>query len=231
MIGGKLSDSWSKPNIMGGFQSNICHFDSIPLAYSSLWFLVIIRILQGAVFSVFSIAPMSMVADLTPSNRLGESMGYYTMISAFSEALSPNIAIKLFKQGGSSLLFATCSGFLVLCSLLSRLFQRDNKPTTTLAAKRDLAADTPYAKGVWVFFEKSALPPAIIFGFFSMGLALILNYIPLYVTQANISNYSLFYILEAIVMTVTRATDDRLIDRIGAKNFFFQPFFQVALPS
>ncbi len=53
-----------------------------PVVHSSLVSVVVMRMLQGILFSCFSVAIPSAVAELSPMNRLGEGMGYSMMAMA-----------------------------------------------------------------------------------------------------------------------------------------------------
>jgi predicted MFS family arabinose efflux permease len=191
----------------------------LPVVSSSLISVVIMRMLQGVLFSCFSVAIPSAVADLSPHNRLGEGMGYSMMAMALSEAVGPTLAIKMFTAGRVSAFFVLCAALFLTSSFLAML-RHKSKKALNLSKPEAVPKDKPDGGLFWQLIEKKALPMALVFFLFSFSPAFVWNYLPLYVKHSGITSYSVFYILQLVSMFLARLVSGKLIDRCKPLRLF-----------
>jgi predicted MFS family arabinose efflux permease len=222
LLGGRLCDTLGTRKVLMIFSFGCGVASLLPVVHSSLISVVIMRLLQGILFSCFSVAIPSAVAELSPSNRLGEGMGYSMMAMALSEAVGPTLAIKMFAAGRISAFFILCAGFFLTSSFLAML--RRNGKTAWKAENSDtVPKDKPNGGFLWQLIEKKALPMALVFFIFSFSPAFVWNYLPLYVKNSGITSYSVFYILQLVSMFLARLVSGKLIDRCWPLRLFAPP--------
>jgi len=219
LLGGRLCDTLGTRKVLMVFSFGCGIATLFPVVHSSLVSVVVMRMLQGILFSCFSVAIPSAVAELSPMNRLGEGMGYSMMAMALSEAVGPTLAIRMFAAGRISAFFILCAGFFFTSSFLAML-RRNGKKAGNAAHAEAAPKDRPAGGFLWRLIEKRALPMALVFFIFSFSPAFVWNYLPLYVKQSGISSYSVFYILQLVSMFLARLVSGKLIDRYRPLRLF-----------
>lgn len=186
----------------------------LPLLYSSLWMVLVSRIIHGLCFAAITTAGASAAADVLPSARLGEGMGYYGLAQAAGMAGGPTMGISLFHNGGYPALYAGSAVIMGAATLLSFSCRYEKR----LPARRreESGGEVPQERSViWRVFDKRALPAAAMYAVYSLASAMAATYMSLYAANAGIARPGLFFTTEAAGLVITRLTTGRLADRHG----------------
>lgn len=187
----------------------------IPLGIS---FLLITRFLQGLALGIASTATGTIVADIIPIERKGEGISYYSMSITIATAIGPFIGIYLSQQTTYTMIFALCT-LLAVVSLLMAFFVYipQHYQTKTAANKSSLKFSD--------FIEPKALPIAIIIAILSLGYASVLSFINFYAIEINLVEIaSMFFVVYAISILVSRPFTGRLLDIKGANAVMYPAF-------
>jgi len=80
------------------------------------WPLLIVRLFQGIGYGFFLTASYTLVANISPEGRLGQSLSYFYLAFNLSGALAPSLGMLVINHFSFTHLFFICLG-LSLCSL------------------------------------------------------------------------------------------------------------------
>ncbi|MDQ0205023.1 MFS transporter [Pectinatus haikarae] len=187
----------------------------------NLLFLFGVRFLQGIGFGVASTATGTIMAQIVPAERRGEGTSYYAMFVTLSTAIGPFLGIYLYQNGnldnnlilGAILLSVSCIATFILVV-----------PEVKLT-KEQLKQMQGFSLGN--FFERKAIPIAIITFFISIGFSSILGFITSFEKEINlIEAGKFFFLVYAVFAVASRPFTGRLFDQKG-DNFVMYPSFVV----
>ena len=194
--------------------------------------MVVWRFLQGAGFGLGGTAASTTVADVLPSARLGEGIGYFALGQAFSTAIGPALGITLVMMEPPETMFV---GFTIACglALAGALFVRYernplNLPETSAFRMRWLKAggekdpNAIYKEArskeksslISRIYEPSALRNAIPYLVLSPVYGFGIFFVSLYGTTLDIANPGLFFTCAAITMIVLRMKSGSFMDKV-----------------
>jgi MFS family permease len=173
---------------------------------------MMLRFVNGIGYSIATTAAGTIVADLVPSLRLAEGIGYYSISLTIGVAAGPALGLGLINHFGYPGLFFTIAGIAFL-ALISALFIDYEKKQTDTQGVSKAALDV---KGS--FIEKTAVPLALVMMFTSLGTSGIMTFLPAYGLERNISNVSVFFLVYAVAMLFPRLFIGRMVDRYGGEK-------------
>ncbi|MGD0917697.1 MAG: MFS transporter [Thermodesulfobacteriota bacterium] len=165
------------------------------------WPLFIVRILQGIGLAFFSTASFTLIANIIPEARRGQSLSYYHLAINFAFVLAPYFGILLINHFSFNILFLVC-----MALSLSSLFI-----TTQLSNLQGVPSEDPSAKKQ-PFLSREAMPPAIMAFMVNIVWGAITAFFPLYALSQGVSNPGLFFGVLAIMHVAGRAFGGRLLD-------------------
>ncbi|ATP41118.1 MFS transporter [Solibacillus sp. R5-41] len=168
-----------------------------------------IRLLNGIAVGVASTATGTIIAQILPIERKGEGIGYYSMSSTLGTAIGPLIGLLLIQHTTYFVIFAMCVA-LAGISLFAAL-------TTNMPLIAKLTA--PAQKGFHIsqFIDLKALPIGILIMLFALGYSGILSFINFFAEERDVvSASSMFFLVYAISLLLTRPFTGRLMDEKGA---------------
>ncbi len=178
------------------------------------------RIIQGIGFGSVSTASGAAAADVIPPSRMGEGMGYYGMGMGLAMALGPVLGLELAGVGKFKLLYLVTAMILLACLVIALLvtYEKKNKMHHSAIAA-DVADDLEKHQGIraviWKIFEKRSLPTSFAYCLFAIAMASLISFLPLFAKESQIGNVSIFYIVEAVMIFLSRMLAGRLFDRLG----------------
>jgi MFS family permease len=165
------------------------------------WPFLIVRVFQGIGYGFFLTAVYTLVANISPEGRLGQSFSYFYLAFNLSGALAPSFGMFVINQFGFTHLFFVCLG-LSLCSLFitNKLGRRQVAPLEASSIE-DVS-----------FLSRKALPPSIVnsLSFFTWGA--LAAFFPLYAINHGVANPGLFFTTIAITLILGRALGGRILD-------------------
>lgn len=172
---------------------------------SSVFLLIVMRIVQGVGWGFSSTAAGTIATDLIPPRRRGEGMGYFGISGNFGLAIGPALGLTLvdiisFKQ---LFLFTALLGLIAfLLSLGIRYKKIDMSPDKAHVNRFDV-------------LEKSAINPAVILMFVTFVFGGIGTFLPLYALEKEISGIQFYFIFYALAVLFVRIFAGKLYDKKG----------------
>jgi len=193
------------------------------LGVGGLYFLLLVRLLHGAVFATGTTTTATVAALVLPARRKGEGIGYFAMFANLAMVVGPFISLWIMSRYAVRVLFAGC----VVFALLSLWFGVRNKLP-------DIAGETAGRRGRLLewdrFIEPKALPVALTGGLLFFAYTGVLVLLPLYAKQLNLYQYtSGFFAIFALAILTTRPLVGKLFDRSGANTVVYPGFVMFVL--
>ncbi|WP_010529538.1 MFS transporter [Lentibacillus jeotgali] len=184
-------------------------------------FFLITRLLHGIALGAASTATGTIVAEVIPAERKGEGIGYYSMSITLATAIGPFIGLYMSSHTTYQVIFGFCLA-LGIISLIISLFARI--PATKKPPKI-AAAESKKKLKLSGFVEPKALPIGLVLIIISVGYASVLSFINFYAIEIDlVEAASLFFIVYAVAILVSRPFTGRLMDLKGA-NWVMYPAF------
>ena len=190
----------------------------------SLMVLYIVRLLNGFFYGTVSTATNAIVTEYIPLSRRGEGINYYGLSTSLAAAIGPFL--------GMLLLQATSIDFIVMMSSVILAFT----VVGCLMLKvnnLDLTKDQRALADSWkinTFIDSKVVFIAIIA--FVMGLAYssVRSFLASYVETIDlVSVSSFFFVVYALVITVTRPMAGRIFDRYGENSVMYPSYLFLAI--
>ncbi|WNS73592.1 MFS transporter [Bacillus sp. DTU_2020_1000418_1_SI_GHA_SEK_038] len=193
---------------LGIFVISVGSFGFVP----GLFFLFIVRIVQGVGWGFSTTASGTIATDLIPPRRRGEGMGYYGLSGTIALALGPTLGLALTGFISFKILFLFCSLLGLMAFILS--FKIRYKQVDPVAVQQ------PHKK--WDIYEKSALPPSLLLFFLTVTFGGIATFLPLYSSQKGIEGIQWYFLLYALALMLSRTFSGKIYDQKGHKAVFVQ---------
>jgi len=208
-FGGYITDTGNKKYICVCTTALIGLF---VLSYSisnTVWLLIIIRILHGAVFAISSTASLALATEFIPDNMMGQGLGYFGLGQVLSQIAGLSIGIMIRDTMGYHALFIIIA-LLTFLSAAILFFAFPYRLSTVQLAenkreKRKFSVQHLIAKECIVY--------ALIAGLFSMGNGIVNSFLVLLGENREIANISLFFSVNAVFLFLLRLFASRVIDK------------------
>ena len=205
---------------------------------------IVLRALQGIGFACVTTASATAAADVLPTERLGEGIGYYALGQSLGMAFGPAFGIFLCSLAFAESLFAGVAGvgavllILVMCCNYEkhverlpetseyRVLEERRRRLAEEAADDDIGAieeeveDADRYRGLAALFEKRAFVGALPMIVICLGFAIPVSYTALYAQSLGLSNAGMFFFVGAIAMTASRFLGGRLLDIVPPRILF-----------
>lgn len=193
---------------------NVCY-----LFVTNIWLLLAIRFLHGIGFGIAATATGTLAGLVVPSSRRGEGIGYFTLSLTLASAIGPFLSIFLYHAFNYEVILVLSVVALAL-SLVAAFFL---KIPTNVAATMQTKEKKPFR---WSnFFEVSALPMGFVGLLMGVAYASILTFLANFTAGIGlVTAGSLFYVVYAIFILISRPLTGRLMDTKG-DNYVMYPTF------
>lgn len=168
-----------------------------------------LRFIHGIVFAVSTTTLGALAALVLPPSCKGEGIGYYALSTNLAMVVGPMIGLILIGIG-DSVFFASMS---VVGLLTIWLANRKRLPDAIV-----MPHPRPHRGfSIYDFIEKRALALAGLGGLVFFAYGGVLTLIPLYARELGLQNEtSLFFMIFAAIIVVTRPLIGRIFDRLGS---------------
>lgn len=174
----------------------------------SVWFFMIVRLLNGIATAIATTATGTIAAYVTPPTRKSEGISLFSLSLVLGTAIGPFFGMLLMNSFSIQILFMICVILGVLSGLLSLFIKIDFK---TVASKNDTSNRKAFSLGN--FIAKEAIPVAIVMMLIGVTYAAILTYLQAFAVERNlVTAASYFFIFYAVASLVTRPIAGRLMD-------------------
>ncbi|SDG92531.1 Predicted arabinose efflux permease, MFS family [Alteribacillus persepolensis] len=208
---GKLLERYGKRNmlVISLFAFAITTFAYMGITQFSL--LLLLRFIHGISFGILTTATSAFAADILPSKRRGEGLGYFMMFMNLAVVAGPFLGLTLLQFLPFYYLFM-CLNLIVLIGLL--LVFTIKKPAIDIDGPKQ--PQDKQKLSFRDFIETKALPISTLSALVAIAYASILSFLSVYsesIGLAHLSNY--FFLVFAVTMLVFRPFLGRLFDRRG----------------
>jgi MFS family permease len=165
------------------------------------WPLLMVRILQGIGFAFFSTACFTLIANISPEARRGQSLGYFYLAINFAFVLAPYFGMVIINLSNFTILFLVCTG-LSLGSVLvtAKLEKRQGDPFPDPSIRNQ------------PFLSRDALPSSIMAFMVNIIWGAVTAFFPLYALDHGVSNPGLFFGALAITHVLGRTLGGKILD-------------------
>ena len=165
------------------------------------WPLFIVRALQGVSIAFFFTASFTLIANISPEDRRGQSLSLFYLSLNVAFALAPSLGMWLINLFDFTALFIVCSG-LSVCSLVitSRLTKMQGVPLDDLPLEKQ------------PFLSREVLPPAIMALLVNIIWGALTTFFPLYAISQGVSNPGLFFAAYALMLILGRGFGGKVLD-------------------
>ncbi|WP_370875168.1 MFS transporter [Metabacillus malikii] len=181
-------------------------------------FLLINRLLHGITLGMASTATGTIIAQIIPTSRKGEGIGYYSMSATLATALGPFIGLYMSQHTSFHMIFTFCLA-LGIISFITAFFV--NVP----AIQGTLNSIDYRGFKFSNFIELKAIPIAIITLVVAFCYSSVLSYINSYAIEVDlVQTASFFFLVYSIAVLISRPFTGRLMDVKGA-NYIMYPAF------
>jgi MFS family permease len=191
------------------FGASLFYF--IPKTMSSF---LMVRFLHGIGFGMATTVAGAIVANIIPTSRRGEGMGYFIMSTNLAMVLGPFIGLTTIQEWGPNVLFLI-SAVGALAALLTGL--------NVKIPKREIVQNAPRVPFSFKqYFEVSAIPISIVGAFFAIIYSSILSFVSVYADQIHLGHVSsFFFVVYAIVLLISRPFTGKWFDKRGENVIIF----------
>lgn len=181
-----------------------------------------IRFLHGIGFGMATTVAGTIVANMIPISRRGEGMGYFIMSTNLAMVIGPFLGLTAIQAWGSDALFIM-SAIGAFAALVTGLFVK-------LPKKENIQEFPRVPFSFKQYFEASTVPISIVGAFFAIIYSSILSFVSVYAHQIHLGNVSsLFFVVYAIVLLISRPFTGRWFDRRGANIIIFPSILLFAI--
>lgn len=202
------------------------------LAASSVPLLFCVRVFHGISIAAFTTAYSTLVADISPANRRGETIGYMSLVTPLAMGFGPAMGSAIATHYGFPLLFVTSTILGVLSFGLSLRVQEAPHIRASRADRADRARHAPQAIAsarpqapsalqFWaILLEPRLLIPSLTLLLVGIIFGTITTFIPLFIDSLQFNlNIGLFYSAAAAASFLARPLVGRLSDVMGRGPF------------
>jgi MFS family permease len=181
----------------------------------SISFLLITRFVHGLAVGIASTATGTIVAQIIPTKRKGEGIGYFSMSATLGTAIGPFIGLFLSQHASFATIFRLCF-FIGVFSFITAFFV--NVPPLKVTSNKDEIKGFKLSN----FLEPKALP----IGFITLAVAFcyssVLSYINFYAIEINlVTAAGFFFLVYSIAILLSRPVTGRLMDLKGANLIMY----------
>jgi MFS family permease len=179
---------------------------------------LVIRVIHGMGYSASTNATGTIAADVIPKERRGQGFGYYGFVMTASLALGPAAALMIMKSSNIETAFAVAAVIAALGLIASFFISYENKPGFKPAGGTDAKVGTQAGlnqltrgkMNLSFGYEKTALPVSLVMLFVAFAYSGIVTFLPSYSGALGIDNISIYFIVYAVVLLITRLIVDHI---------------------
>ena len=193
--------------------------------------LMVVRVAHGFGFALVSGCAAAGAALVIPPSRYGEGIGYFSMMQALATGIGPFVAILLTNLFGSyTAMFAAAaiaSALALVCSVIVKI------PASGGERGGGGGGGEPRhlrARGISSLVQLSVVPLGCVLFLVYFGYSGILSFVTSYADWRGLSDaVSLYFVVYALVILLTRPSVGRRIDRKGENSTIYFCFASYAV--
>lgn len=167
--------------------------------------LIGLRLLQGLGWGASTTAAGTIVADVVPSSRRAEGMGYYGVFPTLAMAVAPTLGLAMAERYPFNLVFTISSGLGLLALLLA----------TQISARLAPNCHGPRPFSWADLAEPKAFKAGLVMFFLTLCYGGVVTFISLYAEQRGVNNIGPYFAAYAVSLMIIRPLAGRVADTRG----------------
>lgn len=204
LIGKGLSKKPEKNFLFWG--ALILTFSMVALLWAyPFWPFLIVRALQGISVAFFFTSSFTLIANISPEDRRGQSVSFFYLSVNVAFALAPSFGMGLINSFrfpmNFTILFLFCSG-LSLCSLIFIL----------KLGKREIAPPEGPSSQEQPLISRQAIPAAVMASLVNVIWGALIAFFPLYAIDRGVANPGIFFAAYATILILGRGFGGKFLD-------------------
>lgn len=172
----------------------------------SLAFITILRFVQGLGWGVSTISGATMAVDIIPANKRGEGIGFYSLSTTLGMSIGPIIGLFIAHHWDYIMMFWGLLGISFLGALSGYLVK---------SRKNSAAKVANLSLNVHNLFEPKAVSSSFNLLIVMMAYGGLLSFVALYGREVGVQNTSMFFLIFAIGIAISRITVGKVFDKHG----------------
>jgi len=214
---GYLVDNFSRKKV---YLISFIIFVSLFFGYtiaSSILFLFVLRIFHGLAWGIITTSSSTLAIDLLPTQKRGEGIGYYGLMSTLAMSVGPIIGMYIYDYYPFNYIFYSALVFGIIGIILA-FFIKD--PNFEKAINLPVKEKEPFSINQFILI--SAIPLAINILILEITYGALYTFGVMYGKELNITGASYMFLSIALGIASSRIFSGRLIDKgwINQVNLF-----------
>jgi len=182
------------------------------------WPLLMVRILQGIGLAFLSTASFTLIANISPEARRGQSLGYFYLAINFAFVLAPYFGMLIINLSNFTVLFLVCTGLSIGSVLVTaKLEKRQSDPFPDPSIRNQ------------PFLSREALPSSIMAFMVNIIWGALTAFFPLYALDHGVTNPGLFFGALAITHVLGRSLGGKILDMYAREKIMMPCLFAYIL--
>ncbi|WP_338469605.1 MFS transporter [Niallia sp. XMNu-256] len=178
--------------------------------------LLLVRFIHGFAFGIGTTATGTIAADIIPSSRRGEGMGYFATSTNLAMAVGPFIGLWIIQHFDHKVIFIVTT-ILSIIAIVATLFL---KVTKLEVVSHPISVKSGFRLSD--YFEKTTMPIAILVAIFGFVYSSILSFISSYAEVINlVTAASFFFVMYAAFLLISRPFTGKLFDLKGENKVIY----------
>lgn len=179
--------------------------------------LLILRFIHGLSYGIASTATGAIVADVVPTERRGEGIGYFSLANNLAVVIGPFIGLTLLQFVSFETLFIVLSVLMIVGVLFALSVQVPEVATRVVEPINQPPLKPKFS--ISDLFEKKAMPIALLGSLVAISYASIISFISVYSDSIGLATAAgYFFVIFAVVMILSRPYFGKRFDKKGPKS-------------
>ena len=192
---------------------------------NSLPVLLLVRFIHGFSFGISTTATGTIAADIIPSSRRGEGMGYFATSTNLAMAVGPFLGLIITQYAEQNVIFIVTTLFSII-ALVSTFFIKIQK--VDIGTTRSAPAKSGFH--LRDYFEKSTIPIAILMCIFGFAYSSILSFMSSFAKEINLVDAaSFFFVMYAAFLLISRPFTGKRFDLKGENKVIYPSILLFAI--
>lgn len=182
---------------------------------AGIGFLIVVRFLHGLAVGIAATALATVVAYLVPPSRRGEGLGYFGASSSLATAVGPFIGMLMMQRTSFTAIMVLCTVTAVACFMVALILRVPELDKTR-------HAPAPLGFALHRFLELRVVPISMVMLLAGVFYSSVLAYLSAFAVEMDLADAaSLFFVVYAITVLITRPASGRLMDMRGANIIMY----------
>jgi len=170
--------------------------------------IIILRFAQGITWGFTTISGSTIAVDIIPESKRGEGIGYFALSTTMAMSVGPVIGLFIANKWGYTAMFV--SGlFISLASLAC---------ASTIHFRKRFLVGRRIKFDSKSLFDKNSILPSLNLLIIMITYGGLLSFIALYGREVGVHNSSLFFVIFAVGIAISRFTAGRVFDKKGPRR-------------